>query len=53
MEFNPKHLVIINTLTRDEASAFVKFLESECVRHEDDITIAKALINTVQEMFYV
>ena len=48
MEFNSKHKVIINTLSRIEAKAFIKFLESEIIRHEDDILLAKELIRKVE-----
>ena len=48
MEFNEKHEVIINTLTRIEAKAFIKFLESEIIRHSDDIQLAQELINRVK-----
>lgn len=48
MEFNPEHKVIINTLSRIEAKAFIKFLESEIIRHQDDINQAKHLIQTVE-----
>jgi hypothetical protein len=53
MRFNEEHLVIIESLTRDEAKAFVKFLESECVRHEDDVKLAKELINKVKGMYQI
>lgn len=48
MEFNNEHKVIINTLSRIEAKAFIKFLESEIIRHEDDIQLAQELIDTVK-----
>ena len=48
MEFNKEHKVIISTLSRIEAKAFIKFLESEIIRHEDDITQALALIEVVK-----
>ena len=48
MEFNPDYKVIINTLTRIEAKAFIKFLELEIVGHQDDINQAKALIRYVE-----
>ena len=41
-------LVIIETLTKDEASAFIKFLESEIIRHQEDIEGARDKINLVQ-----
>ena len=48
MEFNEEHKVIINTLSRIEAKAFIKFLESEIIRHQDDINQAKSLIGYVK-----
>ena len=48
MQFNSEHKVIISTLTRIEAKVFIKFLESEIVRHEDDITLARELITRVK-----
>ena len=48
MEFNEKHKVIIDTLTRIEAKAFIKFLESEIIRHQDDIELARRLITQVE-----
>jgi len=47
MIFNSQHKVIIDTLNQDEASAFVKFLKSEIIRHEDDIKQARDLIYEV------
>lgn len=50
MIFDPvSHKVIIDTLSPSEASAFIKFLESEVIRHEDDIKLAKELIKLVEE----
>ena len=49
MKFNEENKVIISTLSREEASAFVKFLESEILRHQDDINQAKALIGLVRK----
>lgn len=48
MEFNDKHKVIVGTLNRAEAKAFIKFLQSEIIRHKDDIDQAKALIKYVE-----
>ena len=50
MEFTEDHLAIIETLTRIEARAFVKFLEMEVRRHQDDITMLKATILQVRQM---
>ena len=47
MEFNSEHKVIISTLSRIEAKAFIKFLESEIIRHQDDINQAKSLIGLI------
>ena len=49
MDFNAEHKVIIGTLNQDEARAFVKFLESEIIRHQDDINQAKSLIGYVKK----
>jgi len=48
MQFNNEHKVIISTLNKDEAKAFVKFLESEIIRHNDDIKQARNLISLVK-----
>ena len=48
MEFNSEHKVIIQTLSRIEAKAFIKFLESEIIRHQDDIEQARKLIGLVR-----
>jgi len=44
MEFNAEHKVIIDTMNKVEATAFIKFLQSEIIRHEDDIEQARELI---------
>ncbi len=51
MKFNEQSKVIIETLNVNEASAFIKFLESEIIRHEDDIHQARDLIITVKLKF--
>ena len=49
MEFNDEsHKVIIRSLSRIEAKAFIKFLESEIIRHENDIRQAQRLIRFVK-----
>jgi len=48
MIFNKEHKVIVETLDEPEAKAFVKFLESEILRHGDDIEHAKDLIKLVK-----
>lgn len=49
MIFNKEHKVIISTLDNAEAKAFVKFLESEIIRHQDDINQAKSLIGYINK----
>uniref|UniRef100_A0A6M3JVD1 Uncharacterized protein n=1 Tax=viral metagenome TaxID=1070528 RepID=A0A6M3JVD1_9ZZZZ len=49
MIFNEQHKVIIKTLDTSEAKAFIKFLRSEIIRHEDDINQAKALIGYINK----
>jgi len=49
MIFNEQHKVIVSSLTKDEARAFIKFLESEIIRHKDDINQAKSLIGLVKK----
>lgn len=48
MKFAKNHKVIISTLDIPEAKAFIKFLNSEIIRHEDDIKQAKQLIKSVE-----
>ena len=47
MKFDDDNKVIIETLTEVEASAFIKFLQSEILRHQRDIEDAKKLIERV------
>ncbi len=49
MIFNKKHKVIIKSLSKDETKAFIKFLQSEIIRHKDDINQAKSLIEYVRK----
>ena len=51
MIFNEEHKVLINSLNESEASAFVKFLKSEIIRHEEDIKQAKDLIGLVESIY--
>ena len=51
MIFNEEHKVIIDTLSKEEASAFIKFLESEIIRHQDDIQQADDLIVVVKRRY--
>ena len=48
MIFNSEHKVIIETLGISEAVAFIKFLQSEIIRHQDDIRQAEGLIELVK-----
>ena len=43
--------VLIDSMNKDEARAFVKFLRSEITRHLDDILDARELIEKVVERF--
>jgi len=47
MIFNEEHKVIVGTIDKPEAAAFIKLLRSEIIRHEDDINQAKSLIRYV------
>ena len=51
MKFDEENLVIISTLSRMEARAFILFLKSEISRHKMDIDNAIKLINVVAEKF--
>lgn len=51
MEFNINHKVKIETMTKEEATAFIKFLRSEIRRHQMDISDAKFLIEKVKEVY--
>ena len=51
MNFDDANLVIIDTLSRDEARAFVLFLASEILRHREDILKAKALARAIVYKF--
>jgi len=51
MEFDEANLVIVDTMNKDEARAFVLFLVSEILRHRDDITKAKLLARGVCRKF--
>lgn len=48
MIFNDQHLVIIDSLNYAEASAFIKFLQSEIIRHRDDMRQAEDLIELIR-----
>ena len=51
MKFDETNKVIIDTLDRNEANAFIKFLQSEIARHEEDIENAYDLIRKVAKKF--
>jgi len=51
LKFDKEWKVIVSTLTKEEASAFVKFLQSEVKRHEVDIGQARNLIVRVVNKF--
>lgn len=48
MVFDKEMKVIVDTLNKSEASAFIKFLESEIMRHQIDIDQAKETIEKVK-----
>jgi hypothetical protein len=52
MIFNENHKVIITSLNKDEAKAFIKFLKSEIIRHMDDIHQAEDLIALVKKIYF-
>lgn len=51
MEFNEQQLVIISTLSKEEARVFIKFLDTEILRHKKDIEDAEKLISHVRDRF--
>ena len=51
MDFDAANLVIIDTLNKEEASAFVLFLASEILRHQEDILKAKSLAREIAKKF--
>uniref|UniRef100_A0A6M3L5U1 Uncharacterized protein n=1 Tax=viral metagenome TaxID=1070528 RepID=A0A6M3L5U1_9ZZZZ len=51
MIFNNQHKVLIESLSKDEAKAFIKFLQSEIIRHGDDIQQARDLISLIKKMY--
>jgi len=53
MRFDERHMVIITSLNKDEAKAFIKFLLSEKYRHEDDIKMLEERIALVKERFNI
>ena len=53
MEFDTSHKVIVESMSTREAKAFIKFLKSEIMRHQQDIEDAKLLIDKVKEIYGV
>ena len=51
MIFNDEHKVKIETMNKEEAKAFIIFLDTEIIRHLDDIKQAKTLKETVKKLF--
>ena len=51
MDFNEDNKVIIETMNKEEARAFKKFLKSEIIRHHLVIKQALNLMGKVREMF--
>ena len=51
MKFDETNKVIIETMNREEARAFIKFLQSEIARHQMDIDNARDLIEEVCKRF--
>ena len=51
MDFNSDNKVIIDSMDRTEAKAFIKFLESKILRHQKDIQQADGLIMEVKVKF--
>jgi hypothetical protein len=51
MIFDEEHKAIISSLNEAEASAFVKFLQSEIIRHGEDIKQARELINLIRTIY--
>ena len=51
MEFDESNKAIMETLTREEALVYIKFLLSEEKRHWDDIRDIQNLIEEVKRRF--
>ena len=51
MNFDEENKVIISSLNKTEARAFIKFLKSEIFRHLRDIEDARDLIEKARELF--
>jgi hypothetical protein len=53
MQFDKQNKVIIETMSRIEAKAFILFLKSEIARHQMDIDNARYLIYDVCMKFHI
>ena len=53
MKFDETNKVVIETMNREEARAFIKFLKSEIARHQMDIDNAITLIGDVCLKFQI
>ena len=52
VKFNKEtHKVDIKTMNKTEAKAFIRFLQSEGIRHADDIKDLEVLIEEVKRRF--
>ena len=51
MDFNDENKVIIDSMNKEEAKVFIKFLKSEIIRHRRDIKEAENLIYNVVKKF--
>ena len=51
MKFDENNITIVNSLNKEEASAYIKFLLSERARHEDDIRFIDERIKEVKKKF--
>lgn len=49
MLFTSQHKVIVSSMNKTEAKIFIVFLETEILRHQDDINKAKSLIGYVKK----
>ena len=53
MRFDEQNKVIIDTMSRIEAKAFILFLKSEIARHQMDIEDVRVLIYDVCRKFHI
>ncbi len=49
MKFSDEHKVIVSSMNKTEAKIFIVFLETEIIRHQDDINQAKSLIEYIRK----